>query len=226
MSTVDGIRWTPHGPARDTERDNPRTRRCPACGAAPMEACFRMRPGGRQTLSDYHDARKKPPAEQPATPAAAPVAPAGDLAGRRVAALVRLEAAMAAARRRAERFSPAQRAYQAWAAGEVVPHRITQALDLRGLYGPEVDEACGVAEPQVDMWEAGELYPAWESLVLLAELTDFPPEFFTLACDQPLLRAADTSLVHHIRNLPPDEEPVLEFLPSAVAAVVPAQESP
>ncbi|WP_372672609.1 zinc finger domain-containing protein [Amycolatopsis kentuckyensis] len=220
MKTVNGIRWTPHGPARDTERDNPRTRRCPACGAAPMEACFRLRRGGRQTLTDYHDARKQLAAE------AAPVAPASDLAGRRVAALVRLEAAMVAARRRAARFSPDQRAYQAWAAGDVVPHRITQALDLRGLYGPEVDEACGVAEPQVDMWEAGELYPAWEALVLLAELTDFPVEFFTLACGQPLLRAAETSLVHHIRNLPPDDEPVLEFLPSAVAAAVPAQEIP
>jgi hypothetical protein len=219
VSTIDGIRWTPHGPARDTARDNPRSRRCPTCGAAPLEACFRLRRGGRQTLTGYHDARTHPPAEQPAAGAA-------DVAGRRVAALVRLEAAMKAARERAARFSPDQRAYQAWAAGDVVPHRITQALDLRGLYGPEVDEACGVAEPHVDMWEAGQLYPSWESLVLLAELTDFPPEFFTLACDRPPLRAADTSLVHHIRNLPPDEEPVLEFLPSAVAAVVPARESP
>lgn len=219
MSTIDGIRWSPSGPVRDPGRDNPRSRRCPTCGAAPLEACFRLRRGGRQTLTSYHDARKHPAAEQPAAAVA-------DVPGRRVAALVRLEAAIAAAQQRAARFSPDQRAYQAWAAGDVVPHRITQALDLRGLDGPEVDEACGVAEPQVDMWEAGQLYPAWESLILLAELTDFPPEFFTLACDRPPLRAADTSLVFHVRHLPPDVEPVLEFLPSAVAAVVPAREHP
>ncbi|AIG81353.1 Hypothetical protein AJAP_42935 (plasmid) [Amycolatopsis japonica] len=218
MSTIDGFRWSPSGPVRDTARDNPRSRRCPTCGAAPLEPCFRMRPGGRQVLADYHDARKQPPAEQPA----AKLDPAA--AGRRIAALGRLEAAIRAAHQRYERFSPDQRAYQAWAAGDVVPHRITQALDLRGLDGPGVDEACGVTEPQVDMWEAGELYPTWESLVLLAELTRFPPEFFTLAFDRPPLRAADTSLVHHIRQLPPDVDPVLEFLPSAVAAVVPAQE--
>jgi hypothetical protein len=39
------------------------------------------------------------------------------------------------------------------------------------LEGPEVDIACGAKEPDVDRWEEGELYPTWEQLVLLAELT-------------------------------------------------------
>jgi hypothetical protein len=59
-----------------------------------------------------------------------------------------------------------------------VPARITWALDLRELYGPEVDVACGVVEPAVDQWETGELVPTAEQIVLLAALTDFPVEFF------------------------------------------------
>lgn len=59
-----------------------------------------------------------------------------------------------------------------------VPARITTALDLRGLYGPEVDEACGVAEPAVDQWEAGEIEPTPEQVARLAELTGFPVAFF------------------------------------------------
>jgi hypothetical protein len=65
-----------------------------------------------------------------------------------------------------------------WAAGRVVPGRITSALDLRMLYGPEVDHECGVEEPAVDQWEAGELYPTWEQIVALARLTDFPLKYF------------------------------------------------
>lgn len=58
------------------------------------------------------------------------------------------------------------------------PKRITMALDYRELYGPEVDEACGVAEPMVDWWEAGAVVPTAEQMLLLAELTHFPVEFF------------------------------------------------
>jgi hypothetical protein len=32
-------------------------------------------------------------------------------------------------------------AYLDWEAGKVIPHRITAALNLRQLYGPEVDAA-------------------------------------------------------------------------------------
>ena len=59
-----------------------------------------------------------------------------------------------------------------------VPARITLALDARGLAGPEVDQACGVQEPEVDLWELGRIVPTRAQILLLAKLTDFPPEFF------------------------------------------------
>lgn len=58
------------------------------------------------------------------------------------------------------------------------PSRITAALNLRELYGPEVDRACGVAEPAVDLWESGDLVPTDEQVEALARLTAFPVEFF------------------------------------------------
>jgi hypothetical protein len=72
-----------------------------------------------------------------------------------------------------------EEAERLWAAGRAKPWRITSALDIRGLYGPEVDEACGVKEPTVDKWEAGEVYPTWEQLLALATLTGFPIGYFT-----------------------------------------------
>lgn len=66
---------------------------------------------------------------------------------------------------------------------KLVPARITIALDLSELYGPEVDAACDAAEPDVDRWEAGELYPTWQQVELLAALTDFPVHFFFLPID-------------------------------------------
>lgn len=66
-----------------------------------------------------------------------------------------------------------------WSTGRAIPWRITSALDMRSLYGPEVDEACGVEEPTVDRWEAGEVYPTWEQLNSLARLTGFPVQYFT-----------------------------------------------
>jgi hypothetical protein len=56
--------------------------------------------------------------------------------------------------------------------------KITQALDLRGLYGPEVDNALGGEEPMVDEWEAGTLTPTPDQMIALANLTQFPIEFF------------------------------------------------
>lgn len=58
------------------------------------------------------------------------------------------------------------------------PSRITCALDACGLYGPEVDEACGVAEPAVDLWESGELVPTYEQIERLAALTGYAVRFF------------------------------------------------
>lgn len=65
-----------------------------------------------------------------------------------------------------------------WNQGLVVPCRITAALDMRKLYGPEVDIACGAREPDVDRWEEGTLYPTWEQLQKLADLTQVPLGFF------------------------------------------------
>lgn len=59
--------------------------------------------------------------------------------------------------------------------------RITCALDLRGLYGPEVDEALGVSTPLnevVDAWEAGTLVPTHDEIRRLATLTGMLPSWF------------------------------------------------
>lgn len=77
-------------------------------------------------------------------------------------------------------------AYQRWRDGLVVPHRITLALDIHMLDGPEVDIACKAREPEVDQWEAGERYPSWEQLCALAELTCVTPGFFTAHGIEPL----------------------------------------
>lgn len=63
-----------------------------------------------------------------------------------------------------------------------IPARITLALDTRGLYGPEVDLACGTFEGNpagdVDAWEDGTAVPSAEQVVLLAALVHMPVEYF------------------------------------------------
>lgn len=61
-----------------------------------------------------------------------------------------------------------------------VPSRITTALNVCGLYGPDVDRACGVEEPTVDRWEAGELVPTAAQVEALSQLTGYPVAFFYL----------------------------------------------
>ena len=74
------------------------------------------------------------------------------------------------------------------ATGRVVPARITMALDMRGLYGPAVDLACGTQEPYVDLWECGLEVPTPEQVQLLAKLTGLPPEWFYMPIEAgPLL---------------------------------------
>lgn len=67
-----------------------------------------------------------------------------------------------------------------------VPKRITMALNLADLYGPEVDRACGVEEPTVDMWETGLVVPTREQIHRLAFITDVKPAFFYLPPPPPL----------------------------------------
>jgi hypothetical protein len=73
----------------------------------------------------------------------------------------------------------AQDPFEAWRDGLLSPVAITTALNLRELYGPEVDQACGVEEPAVDEWEAATRYPTWPQLEALAQLTGFQVRFFT-----------------------------------------------
>lgn len=82
----------------------------------------------------------------------------------------------------AQRRDPA-----AYYAGQApTPERITAALDLRDLYGPEVDQMLGGEEPMVDQWESGELVPTAGQVQALSELTGFPVKFFYLPPAPPL----------------------------------------
>lgn len=88
-------------------------------------------------------------------------------------------------------------AHERWRQGMVVPHAITAMLDMHELYGPEVDLACAAVEPDVDRWEAGRLYPRWDQLVALAELTCVPVSRFTMLTAPPV-GIWDTSMRFHL----------------------------
>src|SRR5882672_1912150 len=108
--------------------------------------------------------------------------------------------------------------HQAWKEGRVQPFAITQALDVRQLDGPFVDELCGTSEPAVDMWEAGRLYPTWEELKALADLTDYPVARFT-TIDHGPVAFEDTTLRFHLkRGEEPPPPPVPCFEPAAIEA--------
>jgi hypothetical protein len=108
-------------------------------------------------------------------------------------------------------------AYKLWRAGEVKPYMITRCLDVKGLYGPEVDKACGAEEPDVDLWEAGKLYPTWQQLLLLAKLCGVTPRF--LCSPHELITVEQTSLRFHGHDAP-TPPPVWGFQIDAVQAVV------
>jgi len=90
-----------------------------------------------------------------------------------------------------------EQARQKWLMGLVVPAHITMALDGADLHGPQVDWACGVQEPAVDNWEAGRLYPTWEQIVRLAELTSRRPSYF-MAPVHDITSLYDTSMRFHL----------------------------
>lgn len=140
---------------------------------------------------------------------------------------VRLTPEQAAARRakvrsarnraKASRAASDTQAKRMWQAGLVRPAAISFALDAKGLYGPEVDTACLAAEPDVDMWERGALYPTWEQLVALAALTGKTPKFFCM-WDNPVPFEA-TTLRFHVPEF--DVPPLVwEYPPHVVAATV------
>jgi hypothetical protein len=68
---------------------------------------------------------------------------------------------------RAARAEQLEQARQRWARGLIRPWYITAALDMRGLDGPDVD-----------LWEAGEIYPTFDQLCALADLTEMLPIWF------------------------------------------------
>jgi hypothetical protein len=108
-------------------------------------------------------------------------APAGTF-GLSGARQVRANQVLARVDAAAERHDPA-----AYYAGKTpTPERITMALDLRELYGPEVDRALGGEEPMVDEWESGARVPTLTEVRVLAELTGFPVRFFYLEPPPPL----------------------------------------
>lgn len=112
------------------------------------------------------------------------------------AARLRRRAARSFAANRKE--AAIERAEFRWGAGELVPFRITQALDGAGLFGPEVDIACGAEEPAVDEWEAGIRYPTFEQLLLLAELTGHDLEWFFERESEGEIDIRDTTLWGHM----------------------------
>ncbi len=113
-----------------------------------------------------------------------------------------------------------KQAHVLWAAGKVVPWRITQALNAGGHEGPEVDAACGVLEPAVDEWESGDRYPTWEQLEALTRLTGYGVAWFTRPVDADLLAASTGGSLRY--HFPPsafsNEPPVLRYTTAALAA--------
>lgn len=106
---------------------------------------------------------------------------------------------------------------EAWRTGHLQPFIITQVLDMRGLYGPGVDEACGVREPAVDQWEAGILYPSYEQVLALAMLTATTPAF--LVTPHEPIGFEDTSMRFHLRKRDKRPPPLVRcFLPEAIHA--------
>lgn len=120
-------------------------------------------------------------------------------------------------RRAREEAQALEEARQRHARGLVRPYIITSALDSKDLYGPEVDAACGVLEPTVDMWEAGHVYPTFDQLVALAKLTQVMPAFFTrdhhVAADGRMFLCG-----RGVKYAGPAEPPVITFTPEALAA--------
>jgi hypothetical protein len=77
-----------------------------------------------------------------------------------------------------------------------VPARITIALDACNLYGPDVDAACGGAEPDVDEWELGVSVPSRRQVELLAALCRMPVAYFYEPWDEVEAAAARVFICH------------------------------
>ncbi len=120
-------------------------------------------------------------------------------------------------RARHDRERRTEEARRAWDRGALRPWLLTMALDMRGLDGPEVDVACSVEEPMVDLWEAGEVYPTWEQLLALAELTGVYVWWFTMPHRPP---DEPTTMRFHQRGYEPPPPPILRFQTAAIERAV------
>lgn len=110
-------------------------------------------------------------------------------------------------------------AYRMWRAGMLRPYKFTIGMDARGLEGPEVDIACGAAEPDVDLWEAGKLYPTWEQVKLTAALLGVTPRFLCEE-DVPIPMMATSMRFHVPEHERQEPELVRVFDHAAVKATV------
>lgn len=114
---------------------------------------------------------------------------------------------MAALRQREERLL---------ATSKPNPRRITAALDAAGLWGPEVDHACGVEEPTVDLWETGELVPTPDQVRALAKLCGVTPAMFYGEYEPPPMWLCGSDGCEYIEPEPNPAEP-----PEVLADVIP-----
>lgn len=110
-----------------------------------------------------------------------------------------------------------------WRAGIIQPWVISMMLDARGLEGPGVDVACGAMEPDVDLWEAGLIYPTLEQFFLLAKLCEVGPKWFA---GQDPTAITNNSLRFHLPPDPDEEPRVLRFSPEAIWARLHPDEHP
>jgi len=91
-------------------------------------------------------------------------------------------------------------AFAAWSAGALRPWRLTAAFQRTGIEdGDWVDVACGAAleVQEVDLWEAGGVYPKWAQLVRFAALTNTPLAELLSANDDPDTRTRVLPYARH-----------------------------
>ena len=107
-----------------------------------------------------------------------------------------------------------------WAGGKLIPAAISMRIEMHLIShpehdGPAFDPLVLAAEPEVDHWEAGILYPTWEQTVALCELTG---TIVNGLCDAPL-PIRSTSLWLHMTQGERDSwvPPVMSFTQQALA---------
>lgn len=135
----------------------------------------------------------------------------------------RVRAAVAARNHREQRDRADEAiAYRLWREGMLSPYQITLMLDSRGFHGAWVDESCNAEEPEVDLWEAGKLYPRWDQVQALAELCKV--QLLFLLQERQRLHWLETSIRFHVPHAEvlaaAAEPPIWRYPADVVAATV------